>query len=72
VHQAALLEAMLWTARRPGSVILTASFKALARLAGQGRSTATAGIAVLERLGFIQRIREGLLSRNGETVSLTG
>jgi DNA-binding transcriptional MocR family regulator len=57
VHQAALLDAMLWTARRPGSGVLTASFKVLARLAGQGRSTVAAGIAALEKLGFIKRIK---------------
>ena len=56
VHQAAVLDAMLWTARRPGSGILTASLKVLARLAGQGRSTVACGIKRLAELGFIQKI----------------
>jgi hypothetical protein len=50
VHQAALLDAMLWGARRPGSAMLTASLKVLARLAGQGRSTVAEGIKRLAEL----------------------
>lgn len=57
VHQAALLEAMLWSARRPGSGLLTASFNLLARLAGQGRSTVAEGIKRLAELGLIQKIK---------------
>ena len=56
-HQAALADVMLWSARRPGSGLLTASLAVLARLAGQARSTATEGIRRLEELGIIQRIR---------------
>ena len=48
---------MLWSARQPGSGVLCASLKALARLAGQGRSTAAEGIKRLEELGLIQKIR---------------
>lgn len=57
VHQAALLDAMLWSARRPGSAMLTASLKVLARLAGQGRSTVAEGIKRLAELGLISKIR---------------
>jgi hypothetical protein len=57
VHQAALLDAMLWGARRPGSGILTASLKVLARLAGQGRSTVAEGIKRLAELGLISKIK---------------
>ena len=57
VHQAALLDAMLWGARRPGSAMLTASLKVLARLAGQGRSTVAEGIKRLAELGLISKIR---------------
>lgn len=56
-HQAALLDAMLWSARRPGSAILTASLKVLAKLAGQGRSTVAEGIKRLAELGLISKIR---------------
>jgi hypothetical protein len=56
-HQAALLDVMLWTARKPGSGMLTASLAVLARLAGQARSTAAEGVRRLEELGFLQRIR---------------
>jgi hypothetical protein len=56
-HQYALLDTMLWGARRPGSATLIASLHTLARLAGQARSTATEGIRRLEELGLIQRIR---------------
>ena len=47
----------LWSARKPGSGLLTASLGCLARLAGQARSTAIEGIRRLEELGVIQRIR---------------
>ena len=56
-HQHALLDTLLWAARKPGEAVLTASYKALARLAGQARSTAAVGIRQLEKLGLIQRIR---------------
>ena len=56
-HQAALADVMLWTARKPGSGVLAASLAVLARLAGQARSTVAEGIATLERLGVIQRVR---------------
>ena len=56
-HQYALLDTVLWAARRPGSATLIASLKVLARLAGQGRSTVAEGISALERLGLLQRIR---------------
>lgn len=48
---------MLWTARKPGSGVLTASLAVLARLAGQARSTAAEGVRRLEQLGLLQRIR---------------
>jgi hypothetical protein len=56
-HQYALLDTILWGARRPGSATLIASLGTLARLAGQARSTATEGIRRLEELGLLQRIR---------------
>ena len=56
-YEAALADVMLWTARKPGSGLLTASLAVLARLAGQARSTATEGVRRLEELGLIQRIR---------------
>jgi DNA-binding Lrp family transcriptional regulator len=56
-HQYALLDTVLWAARRPGSATLIASFKVLARLAGQGRSTVAEGIRRLEELGLVKRIR---------------
>ena len=56
-HQYALLDTVLWAARRPGSATLIASLKVLARLAGQGRSTVADGIRRLEELGLVQRVR---------------
>jgi DNA-binding Lrp family transcriptional regulator len=56
-HQYALLDVVLWAARRPGSAVLTASYKVLARLAGQARSTVAEGIRRLEELGLLQRVR---------------
>lgn len=56
-HQAALMDVMLWCARKPGSSLLTASLATLARLAGQCRRTTAEGIRRLEELGLIQRIR---------------
>jgi hypothetical protein len=56
-HQYALLDTVLWAARRSSSATLIASLKVLARLAGQARSTVAEGIGVLERLGLLQRIR---------------
>ena len=56
-HQAALADVMLWSARRPGSGLLTASLAVLARLAGQARSTVAEGIDALERIGILTRIR---------------
>jgi hypothetical protein len=56
-HQAALADVMLWSARKPGSAVLTASLATLARLAGQARSTTTAAVRRLEELGLIQRIK---------------
>jgi hypothetical protein len=56
-HQHALLDAVLWTARRPGSATLIASLSVLARLAGQARSTVTEGVRRLEELGLLVRVR---------------
>jgi hypothetical protein len=56
-HQYALLDTVLWAARRPGSATLVASLKVLARLAGQARSTVAEGIRRLEELGLLQRVR---------------
>jgi DNA-binding MarR family transcriptional regulator len=56
-HQYALLDTVLWAARRPGSATLIASLQVLARLAGQARSTVAEGIRRLEELGLLQRIR---------------
>jgi DNA-binding transcriptional MocR family regulator len=59
--QYALLDAILWPARRPGSATLIASLPTLARLSGQARSTVAEGIAALERLGLIQRIKRRVM-----------
>jgi hypothetical protein len=56
-HQYALLDAVLWAARKPGSATLLASMTVLARLAGQGRRTVARGLARLEELGLLARIR---------------
>ena len=55
--QYALLDTVLWAARKPGSATLIASLATLARLAGQARSTVAEGVAALERLGLLQRVR---------------
>jgi hypothetical protein len=56
-HQYVLWDTLLWGARKPGSATLSASLKALARLAGQGRNTVAEGIRKLEELGLLQRVR---------------
>ena len=56
--QHSLLVAFLFGAgRRPGSAGLVASLAALARMSGQARSTAIEGVARLEALGLLQRVR---------------
>jgi hypothetical protein len=56
-HQYALLDTVLWAARRPGSATLIASLHTLARMAGQARSTVAEGVSALERFGLLQRAR---------------
>jgi hypothetical protein len=56
-HQFTLLDCLVWSCRSPGSSRLTVSFTRMAKLAGQARATAIGGIATLERLGVLSRIK---------------
>jgi hypothetical protein len=56
-HEHALMDCLLWTARRPGNAMLIAPMTVLARLAGQGRRTVVRGLARLEELGLLVRVR---------------
>jgi hypothetical protein len=60
-HQFVLLDNLVWTARHPGRASMTISYCALARVTGLARSTVATGIAALERLGLLRRIRRRVL-----------
>lgn len=68
-RQFALLDALLWSGRRPGSWDAVASYTALQRLAHQARSTVADGLRTLARLGLLtiikRRFRCGWASRQG-------
>jgi hypothetical protein len=56
-HQLALLEVLLWRCRRHGQAAACASYSALQRLGHMARETVWAGLARLEELGIVQRIK---------------
>ena len=56
-----LLDNLIWTARHPGRASMTISLSALSRVTGRARSTIAAGVAALERLGLLRRIRRRVL-----------
>lgn len=56
-HHYALADCMLWACRAPGADRLTASYSKLQALAHMARATIAAGIASLERLGILARIK---------------
>jgi hypothetical protein len=66
-HQLALLDALLWRCRRQGHAAACASYSGLQRLAHMARQTVCTGLARLEHLGLIrkvkQRVRVGWVSR---------
>jgi hypothetical protein len=56
-RQYALLDALLWSCRKPGSSAAVVSYTALQRLAHQARETIAAGLRRLEALGLLSRIK---------------
>jgi hypothetical protein len=66
-HQFALLETLLWRCRKAGQAMACASYSSLQRLGHMARETVWAGLARLEELGLVrrvkQRVRVGWVSR---------
>jgi hypothetical protein len=60
-HQIAILEAMLWDARRPGANRVVVSYTGLQKLARTCRQTIAGAIAAFERLGLVRRIKHKVL-----------
>ena len=56
-RELALLDCLLWSCRRPGQDLAVASYSALAKLAHMARGTIATGLAKLEDLGLIARIK---------------
>ena len=69
-RQFALLDCLLWSCRAAGKATARVSYSQLQEKARQARSTVAGGIAVLIRLGLIQRVRHRLLvvGQNGGRV----
>ena len=69
-RQYALLDCLLWSVRAPGKSTARVSYSQLQEKAHQARSTVAGGIAVLVRLGLVQRVRHRLLvvGQNGGRV----
>jgi DNA-binding MarR family transcriptional regulator len=60
-HQLTLVDALLWTCRRAGAATVRVSYGQIQAAAHMARSTVAAGLAVLERLGLIERTRHRIL-----------
>jgi hypothetical protein len=56
-HQFCLLETLLWRSRRHGQDAACASYSALQRLTHMARDTVWTGLARLEQLGLIRKVR---------------
>jgi hypothetical protein len=59
--QLAVLDVMLWDARRPGTDRVTVSYSGLQKLARACRQTIADAIAAFERLGLVRRIKHKVL-----------
>ena len=53
----ALADTLLWSVRKSGSAVATASYSCLSRLARIARATVAAGLKRLESLGVLRRIK---------------
>ena len=69
-RQFALLDCLLWSCRTAGKATARVSYSQMQRMAHQARSTVAQSIAVLVRLGLVQRARHRLLAlgQNGGRV----
>ena len=69
-RQFALLDCLLWSCRKAGKATARVSYSQLQKMAHQARSTVAQGIAMLVRLGLVQRVRHRLLAvgQNGGRV----
>ena len=69
-RQFALLDCLLWSCRATGKATARVSYSQLQRMAHQARSTVAGGVAMLVRLGLVQRVRYRLLvvGQNGGRV----
>ncbi len=56
-RELALLDCLLWSCRRPGQDLAVASYTALCKLAHVAKDTVSHGLAKLESLGLIERIK---------------
>lgn len=56
-RELALLDCLLWSCRRPGQDLAVASYTALCKLVHMARGTVAAGLAKLEGLGLVERIK---------------
>jgi hypothetical protein len=60
-HQVAILEAMLWDARRPGSDRVVVPYAGLQKLARACRQTIADAVAAFERLGLVRKLKRKVL-----------
>lgn len=69
-HEYAVLDALLWRLRRHGRADFTATYDAIARLAGMCRDTAIAAVRKLVEIGIIQKIKRRVMVRWGRDRAL--
>jgi hypothetical protein len=60
-HQIAVLDAMLWDARRPGADRVVVSYSGLQKLARVCRQTIADAVAAFERLGLVRKLKRKVL-----------
>ena len=61
-HQFVLLDALLWSCRRPGRAIAQAAYSQLERFAGIARATVAEGLEALERVGLLVRVKRRVVA----------
>lgn len=64
-HQYALLDCLLWSCRPKGSNRLSVSYSRLQKLAHMARDTVWKGLARLEELGLLHRVKQRVKVRWG-------
>ena len=60
-HDYAVLDALLWAARKPGTDTAVAAYSRLQRLAAVARSTVAKAVARLAELGLVNRLKRRVL-----------